>query len=219
MVFPNFCYYKRHCTCASTPPAESEELLSEGDLHVYFWCVFYSYQVASVYIPTGRPNGCPFPTGGRPSCPHFTERETSQSQIQPAWLQNPNSLWTNWGTSYKTGTQRRGERLVKGTKRWVTKSCWEGFSCSHILTWWLFKKLHMKTLTGKLFSQLWKKLSPWAGKLGWKPNLAYSPQFLFLAPFLETLSMARVRPRGAANPPLPSCSHPLKGWSLDQRLE
>lgn len=43
--------------------------------------------------------------------------------------------------AHKVGEGRDWQR-----NRWVTKSCWDRFSWSHILTLWLFKKLHMKTL-------------------------------------------------------------------------
>lgn len=99
--------HTHHCTRTSTPIVsrvrENTEVKGTHTGTSGIW-----------YTPTCGLRVCQFPTGGGSSYPNFTERG-NLSESKPEWLQNPSSLWINWGTRYKTDTQsrRRSERLVR----------------------------------------------------------------------------------------------------------
>ena len=120
---------------------ESEEMLRWRGLTPVLW--------ASGILPPVAWEHAGFPQQVGPLILISQSGETIQRvKSRPEWLQNPSSLWTNWGTRYKTDTQSRLRETGKGPS--PTGQNLHGATSSPSG----YLRSGKKTMTGKLFPQL-----------------------------------------------------------------
>ena len=180
--------HTHHCTRTSTPTVsrvrENTEVKGTHTGTSGIW-----------YTPTCGLRVCQFPTGGGSSYPNFTERG-NLSESKPEWLQNPSSLWINWGTRYKTDTQSRRSAQKEGWKIGSTYSVrrLEGEQ-------WLPKvgKRREKSL-----SCVWLFATPWTVANQVPPSMGFSRQ-----EYWSGLPSPGDLPDPGSNLGLPHCRQPL----------
>lgn len=113
----------------------------------------------------------------RCSYPQFTEGET-KAQTESELCDSRTRAVHEPLMEQATKQAHKEEGRDWQRDRWVTKSSWDSFPWSHILTLWLFKRLHMKTLNRQIaFTTMGISWAPELEKLGWLLNLTHSPQF------------------------------------------